>query len=236
MYIILTMLSCKPGKTIGSGSQGKVCDYGHSVVKLIPKNSRSHQEIEITTKLQGVPGVVELLGVDEDDTNYLMTMKRYDRVCSIPDLKSYSRDILQTLHHVHHASIAHCDLKFSNVMQDSQGRYVLIDFGSAVDMTDPDPIRVSGTPMYLSIESLSSIVDTRSDMWSFGVMLYKCHTHRYPFTGTTLPSLYRSILSCSPDYDCIDSADARDFISNLLSCDIETRMTPMTALNHRWLR
>ena len=91
----------------------------------------------------------------------------------------------------HTAEILHRDVKPTNVLVSRSGHAKLADFGLAKPMTD-SPLHaartrtglVAGTADYMSPEqALGQPLDARSDVFSFGVLLYELLTGRRPFGG-----------------------------------------------------
>ena len=95
--------------------------------------------------------------------------------------------VLRALEAVHRAGIVHRDVKPGNIMLDSSGRVVLMDFGLArraerQDLTAAGA--VLGTPEYMSPEQArGEKADERSDLYSIGVALYEMLAGRPPFGG-----------------------------------------------------
>jgi serine/threonine-protein kinase len=95
--------------------------------------------------------------------------------------------VLRALEAVHRAGIVHRDVKPGNIMLDSSGRVVLMDFGLArraerQDLTAAGA--VLGTPEYMSPEQArGEKADERSDLYSIGVVLYEMLAGRPPFGG-----------------------------------------------------
>ena len=100
----------------------------------------------------------------------------------------YAISIAQALEAIHAAGVLHRDLKPGNVMVREDGSVALIDFGLAKDaalageMTDHGTI--FGTPHYMSPEQgHAERIDTRSDLYSLGVILFEMLAREKPYTA-----------------------------------------------------
>ncbi|MHC4976324.1 MAG: protein kinase domain-containing protein [Planctomycetota bacterium] len=122
--------------------------------------------------------------------------------------------IAQGLEAAHDAGIVHRDLKPANIKIDPDGRVKVLDFGLAradeasstsssmsqlPTLTTPhsptNPGAILGTAPYMSPEQARGRrVDKRSDIWSFGVVLYECLTGLSPFAGETATDSIGAIL------------------------------------------
>ncbi len=93
---------------------------------------------------------------------------------------------------IHAVDIIHKDINPSNIIYNPDtGQIKLIDFGSAVTISDSDspdrPVSVDGTPAYMSPEQTGRInvrPDWRTDFYSLGATLYELLTGRRPFEAT----------------------------------------------------
>jgi serine/threonine-protein kinase len=97
--------------------------------------------------------------------------------------------VLRALEYSHQAGIVHRDIKPGNVMVTRNGDVKVMDFGIARAMSDAQATmtqtaQVIGTAQYLSPEQArGERVDSRSDLYSTGCLMYELITGRPPFTG-----------------------------------------------------
>jgi non-specific serine/threonine protein kinase len=102
--------------------------------------------------------------------------------------------------------LVHRDVKPDNIMLRRDGYLKLLDFGLARSNSGPpselaktDPYIVRGTVFYMSPEQLrGKPLDTRTDLWSTGVLLYELISGRLPFDGDSTSDVAASILRNEP--------------------------------------
>jgi len=130
------------------------------------------------------------------------------------DVLKYGIQICDALARSHNAGIVHRDLKPGNIMVSDDGRIKLVDFGLAKlsdlhDATDADLTRpasptteegsILGTVCYMSPEQAEARrTDARSDIFSFGAVLYEMATGHRAFLGRSKISTLAAILQGEP--------------------------------------
>lgn len=128
-----------------------------------------------------------------------------DKYCDEAQISFFTRlqlfvSVCRAIQHAHDKQIVHRDLKPSNVLilaQDGEPVVKVIDFGIAKALSAGDPsqtritefARLVGTPLYMSPEQANhgdNPMDTRSDIYSLGVLLYKLVTGVTPVDRSVL--------------------------------------------------
>lgn len=103
---------------------------------------------------------------------------------------SAARDICEGLTAIHDAGMVHRDIKAQNVIQDYEGRVVLMDLGATLEYTRAGSTFVAGTPVYVAPEVLRGEAATvQSDLYSVGALLWYLTTGSYPVQGASVDEL-----------------------------------------------
>ncbi len=112
------------------------------------------------------------------------------------------RQLMLGLAAAHGAGIVHRDVKPSNVLVDSLGRVRIADFGIAFLAEEHSITRTGsylGTPVYSSPEQAAGLPATeKTDVFSAGIVFYRCLTGRLPFQGENPHAILRSIVEMQP--------------------------------------
>jgi serine/threonine protein kinase/tetratricopeptide (TPR) repeat protein len=149
-----------------------------------------------------------------------------------------ARQVAEALEGAHAAGIIHRDLKPSNVKLTPEGRVKLLDFGlakalgAAANSPTGSPTThegvILGTGAYMSPEQINGReLGTRTDVWSFGCLLYELLTGRKPFQADTLSNTLVAILERDPDWSALPSTTppaVRSLVQRCLQKDMSRRM------------
>ena len=169
------------------------------------------------------PNIVTVYSVEEDDGVHFITM---ELVCgktlsellpksgfSLNKFFDIAIPLTDAVAAAHQEGITHRDLKPDNVLMGDDGRIKVCDFGlakfrseSAAGSSSELPTKamtqeglIVGTVAYMSPEQAEGkAIDTRSDIFSLGIVLYEMLTGRRPFEGDSPASILSSILRDTP--------------------------------------
>ena len=171
------------------------------------------------------PNIVTIHSVEEDAGRRFLTMElvegsTLDRLIppgglALPTLLDSAVPLVAAVAAAHARGIVHRDLKPANVMVCGDGRIKVLDFGLAkldpIGASDDAETRtgsqvgtaagqIVGTPAYMSPEQADGRpVDTRSDVFSLGILLYEMASGLRPFRGESSLSVLSSILRDDPE-------------------------------------
>jgi serine/threonine-protein kinase len=97
-------------------------------------------------------------------------------------------DLCAAVAAVHGAGLLHRDIKAQNVMRETGGRLVLMDFGTGEELSGTN--RLVGTPLYLAPEVFrGQRASVQSDIYSLGVLLYYLVTRKFPVIAGSMEEL-----------------------------------------------
>jgi len=146
-----------------------------------------------------------------------VTLREYGKgnQLDLSEVLDISIQVASAITEAHAAGIVHRDIKPENIMVRPNGYVKVLDFGLAkfteaapsatdegaatIELVRTEPGVVMGTPFYMSPEQVRALrIDTRTDIWSLGVVLYELFTERLPFEGSTTTDVAAAILGKEP--------------------------------------
>jgi len=180
------------------------------------RRERLRMEARAAAKLSH-PGIATVFALEEIDGE-LFIAGEYVPGCTlraeldagampVERMLQVGAQVARALAVAHAQGVVHRDLKPENVVCGEQGTVKILDFGVARALALPDQSAprlteagtIVGTPGYMSPEQIEAReVDFRSDIFSFGVLLYEVATGVHPFEGTSAASTIARILTVDP--------------------------------------
>ncbi|MEX2405177.1 MAG: serine/threonine-protein kinase, partial [Candidatus Paceibacterota bacterium] len=159
------------------------------------------------------PNICTIYSIDEYEGQHFISMEYIDGTTMREKLKSgglslytvlsYAKGIASALSAAHDKGIVHRDIKPENIMVDTEDRVKVTDFGLARingtrNLTKEG--RIVGTMAYMSPEQIQQgEADERSDLFSFGIVLYEMLTGIHPFEGEYEQATGFKLVNENPD-------------------------------------
>jgi serine/threonine-protein kinase len=191
--------------------------------------ARFRREAQVLASLNH-PNIAAIYGLEEENGSQFLILELVEGATLEQRLKSgplpleealtVARQIADALEAAHEKGIIHRDLKPANIAFTADGQVKVLDFGLAKAL---EPVATSsltnsptltlaatqagvilGTAAYMSPEQAKGLsADHRSDIFSFGVVLYEMVTGRQPFAGDTAPEVLASVLIRDADLSAL---------------------------------
>ena len=173
--------------------------------------ARFQQEATTAASLSGHPNIVSIFDIGEGNGLHYLIMQfvcgedlgSYLRRCgplSLPEAAGVIAQTAEALAWAESKRVVHRDLKPANMHLDTAGRIKILDFGisKVADLADglTRPGESLGTPFYMSPEQIRGEgCDTRSDLYSLGVVFFELLTGRRPFENESVIAIQTAHLS-----------------------------------------
>ncbi len=209
--------------------------------KLISSDSEEITRFRIEAKAAAAlnhPNIATIYAIEEADDQVFLSMEYIegvelkDKISSsderLPtkDIINYATQIAEGLEAAHNKGIVHRDIKSQNIMITDTGKVKIMDFGLAKIKGGSQLTKIGttvGTLAYMSPEQTrGEDVDQRTDIWSFGVVLYEMLTRQMPFRGDYDQAIIYSIMNEEPQIEGIDP-EWRSMITKLLTKNVVER-------------
>jgi len=198
---------------IGAGGMGEVWRARHTLLdrivaikivsdKLLDRaefEERFVKEARAQSRLQH-PNIIPVTDFFHEDNRYFLVMPLIEgqslaaRLAArgalpVEESLRIAADALSALDYAHQQGVIHRDVTPTNILLDHQGRAWLMDFGIAMIINEERRTRTGqsiGNPHYMSPEQIRQpkLLDHRTDVYSFGCVLYEMLTGRAPFEAS----------------------------------------------------
>ena len=201
----------------------------HHLTDSPVEQARFMQEAKAASALNH-PNVCIIHYIEEVENQQFIVMEYVDGVTlrdkfhenplKLNDALMFAVQIGEALHEAHAKGIVHRDIKSDNIMVNSKNQIKVMDFGLAKLKGSLKLTRASstvGTLSYMSPEQLQGDeADARSDIFSFGVVLYEMLTQHTPFRGEHEAAIVYSIVNENPEPVEKYRSDLPDDIARIL--------------------
>jgi hypothetical protein len=192
--------------------------------------ARFEREARVLASLNH-PQIASIYGLEESDGTRFLAMELAEGVdlseriqrgaVAVAEVIAIAAQIADALEAAHGRGVIHRDLKPANIRLSDDGNVKLLDFGLAkaldaeegdADLSNsPTMVRAAthagvilGTAAYMSPEQArGKKVDSRADIWAFGVVLYEMLTGSRLFTGETVSDTLASVLTREVDFSAL---------------------------------
>ncbi|MGB2769724.1 MAG: protein kinase [Candidatus Zixiibacteriota bacterium] len=238
-------------KKLGAGGMGEVYLAEDSklnrkvALKFLPSQYASDEELKERFKREAQaaaalnhPNIITIYEVAEHESRPFIAMEYVEgkslkdvvtkKGMSIDAVLDTAMQLCEGLAKAHQAGIIHRDVKPQNILIGKDGRVRICDFGLAKakrDVTLTQAGSTLGTIAYMSPEQAQGKeADHRSDVFSFGVVLYEMVTGQLPFKGGHEAAVINSIVNDTPEPLARYKSDAPEELQRIVGKAMEKNL------------
>jgi eukaryotic-like serine/threonine-protein kinase len=217
----------------------------------LDRMARFQREAELLASLNH-PNIAHIFGVEE--RALAMELVEGDTLASplpIETTLNYAKQIAEALEYAHERGVIHRDLKPANVKVTPDGAVKLLDFGLAralgpgesgssdfpvshsptLSVAATQAGMILGTAAYMSPEQANGRpVDRRTDIWSFGAVLYEMLSGEPAFKGESVPDVLGSVLKLDPDWRALPADTPPAIVKLVRRCLTKDRKQRLQAI------
>jgi len=254
-----TILHYKILEKLGEGGMGVVYKANDTklertvAIKFLPHhisvNSEERQRFKIEAKAAAAlnhPNITTIYAIEEFDKEMFIVMEYIDGnelkdkinsgSISTDEAINIATQIAEGLDAAHKKGIIHRDIKSSNIMITKGGKVKIMDFGLAKIKGGTELTKIGstvGTAAYMSPEQAKGEeVDNKTDIWSFGVVLYEMLSGTLPFKGDYEQVVLYSIINDNAlplnNQKSNSLNNLNQIISKMIEKDLNDRYQDMT--------
>jgi eukaryotic-like serine/threonine-protein kinase len=219
--------------------------------------ARFRREAQVLASLNH-PNIASIYGLEEVGDTRALVMELVEgptlaeriaqRAIPLEEALPIARQMTEALEYAHEHGIIHRDLKPANVKVTPDGNVKVLDFGLAKalegDSSVSDPSSsptltaaatqaavILGTAAYMSPEQAKgATVDRRTDVWSFGVVVYEMLTGKQMFAGESVTDSLAAVLKTDPDWSTLPPGAPPAIRRLLRSCPERDRRHRLQAI------
>lgn len=243
-------------KIIGKGGSAEVVQmskdgisYAVKIIDLsvnlklnyLQKDREPTEEVAILKRFDHIHVVKFVDFIDDTDNDKLFIVMELlsggtIMNCETPEEKREAfTEALSAVHYIHFQRIAHQDIKPENILRDKDGTIKLVDFGSAVFVSEgikKISSGLTGTTAFSPPEKFTeeSYDPFSGDIWSLGATLYNMLFGKPPFVGSTIFQMQQSIISDEPVFPEDADKEAVDLIKLMMKENPDHRIK----IGHIW--
>ena len=215
--------------------------------------ARFKREAQVLASLNH-PNIASIYGLEESNGLMALAMELVEgptlanQIAAGPipfdEALTIAGQIAAALEAAHERGIIHRDIKPANIKVNDDESVKVLDFGLAKVFADETPDgdlshsptlmkntqagMILGTAAYMSPEQAKGkVVDKRSDIWSFGCVLFEMLTGEQSFSGETLTDILASVVRAEPDWNALPASTPeviRRLLGRCLSKDPKQRL------------
>ncbi len=217
----------------------------HGLANDAERIARFEREARLLASLNH-PHIAQIYGFEESAGTRFLVLELVEGqtlaerlrqgVLSVEDGLFLAKQLAEGLEYAHDRGVLHRDLKPANIKLTPEGKLKILDFGlakalasdeSVANLADSPTISEAvtraaimlGTPAYMSPEQArGKPLDKRTDIWSFGCVLYEILTGRQAFPGEAVTDCLAEILRGEPDWSSLPANTPPQIKSLLRRC------------------